>query len=369
MEKKITDLLDCIQDDSVQLQSRDVSSIERIKEATLNKIQKRESSTFIVKKKLSRTALFAAVIAEGLIITALAVGITLLVLKQTELRSILGIENKNIPEYVEYEASGTPPETNEVSVSVLSSMRDKKYVRYYILVSPVTQEQAESYTWLINSNDGGKGRRVAFPVKDDLNTAYDADTQSLMLEFSIFIGSGTQVEDTEPYEVNLWGSDDDDSGSATTDFISTSFSLPQNMSEISTVLIHLGNGVEFTNSLTGETGKIQEVQVSSGGIEWFYSYDKAEMLQRELKNYGNDDSDLSEEEFHQYFAEQLAWTHAFEDTIRDAVLNLSDGSTRGGLIPDQIDYDDGMLIGNGYWENPLDLSLLESITVDGKTYH
>jgi uncharacterized protein YkvS len=363
MEKRITDLLDCIQDDSVQLQSKDVSSIERIKEATLNKIQKRESSTFRVKKKLSRTALVAAIVAEGLIISALAVGITLLVLKQAELRSILGIEDKNIPEYMEYEASETPPEADEVSVSVLSSMRDKKYVRYYILVSPVTQEQAESYTWSIHRNGERKGRE-AFPVKADLDTAYDADTQSLMLEFSMFIGS----EDTEPYEVNLWGGIDYDSGAEASDSISTSFSLPQNTSEISTVLIQLGNGVEFTNSLTGETGKIQEVQVSSGGIEWFYSYDTAEMLLREIKNYGSDDSDLSEEEFRQYSAEQLAWIHAFEDTIRDAVLNLSDGSTRGGLIPVQVDLDNGVLIGNGYWENPLDLSLLESITVDGKTY-
>ena len=38
MEKRITDLLDCIQDDTVRLRSKDVASLERIKELTMNKI-------------------------------------------------------------------------------------------------------------------------------------------------------------------------------------------------------------------------------------------------------------------------------------------------------------------------------------------
>lgn len=37
MEKKITDLLDCIQDDTVQFRPKDNASVEAIKEATMKK--------------------------------------------------------------------------------------------------------------------------------------------------------------------------------------------------------------------------------------------------------------------------------------------------------------------------------------------
>ena len=108
MEKKITDLLDCIQDDTVQLKIRDVASIDRIKEATMKKIDGRNNRNGVTKKvrKLSSMVAVAAVMLVLLAGTAFAiVGFTVYENPAAMLRAFYGengaIESDGIVEYDE----------------------------------------------------------------------------------------------------------------------------------------------------------------------------------------------------------------------------------------------------------------------------
>jgi len=72
MKKKISDMMDCIQDDTVQLDIKAVTSLERIKEVTMNSIQGQKKAS---KRRFSlvRIALIAAVFILAGSATALAV--------------------------------------------------------------------------------------------------------------------------------------------------------------------------------------------------------------------------------------------------------------------------------------------------------
>lgn len=72
MEKKISDLMDFLQDDSVALAPRGVASSVKIKEAVMEKLHM-EKSTVKARPKLTRTALIAAVVAMVLSVAAFAV--------------------------------------------------------------------------------------------------------------------------------------------------------------------------------------------------------------------------------------------------------------------------------------------------------
>jgi len=72
LEKKISDLMDFLQDDSVALAPRGVASSVKIKEAVMEKLHM-EKSTVKAKPKLTRTALIAAVVAMVLSVAAFAV--------------------------------------------------------------------------------------------------------------------------------------------------------------------------------------------------------------------------------------------------------------------------------------------------------
>jgi len=69
MERKITDLLDCIQDDTVQIRTKDVASLERIKELAMKKadnINTTNATTYKRTRKVS-TILIAAILAVTLL--------------------------------------------------------------------------------------------------------------------------------------------------------------------------------------------------------------------------------------------------------------------------------------------------------------
>ena len=97
MEKKITDLLDCIQDDTVHLHIKYVASIEKIQEATMEIINNRNNNG--VKKKVRKLSSMVAVAAVILVLlagTALAVvGFTVYENPAAMLRAFFG-ENGTI---------------------------------------------------------------------------------------------------------------------------------------------------------------------------------------------------------------------------------------------------------------------------------
>lgn len=361
MEIKISDLMDNIQDDTVQMKIQNTVSSDRIKEVTMKKLLHQNSSAQRRIKKLSKTSLIAAVLAATLAISALAAGLTYWVQKQAELRGILGIEGKDIPEYLEYNLKndGEAVSGDSLNVTVLSTMRN----RHYILISPVTAEQAETYEWYYKC-EGMIGRSTASLV-GDLEQAYDEITQSLMLYVG-FYTEQMKLNETQQVTVTLRGSADIDNESEP--YVGAEFKITPSITELATTSFTFDDGIVFVNPLTGETGTLFGAEINSIGMSWVFNYDNAEKhVTAYMGSYYR--QDLSTDEWEQIMTEYTSWLNAFGDVIRDAVITLSDGSVRDELIAQTGVYlEDGVIKVDVLFNQMVELSSVESMTVNEKTY-
>ena len=358
------------------------------------------------KPKYKKSFVFAAVLVVILATAGTAFAtITLWNQQQAKLRNVLNVEGKDIPEYVEYHPASIVPETssdvnlqtgtesntenplnatdlypttdNKFSVNVLSSLKDLEFMYYYISVSPVTLEEAENCSWTVRREgmniEGKDVWKFATWIDGTLDKAYDESSQSLLLRFSLLIGEHIDVNETEPFVATLLCEDRSlqPNGIGETisqrrelfpdAFFSTEFMVNPNTVDVTTISFDFGDGIEFYNLLTGETGQILGAEVSANSFVWIYSYPSMEEYYSTFDN----GKVLSETEL----AVNAAWSNSFDNTIGGFVLMMSDGSTINVPIPNLTYIEDGTLRSNAHFEFPIELSTLESIiTRTGEEY-
>ena len=333
-----------------------------------------------MKPRYKKSAVVAAALIAVLIITGTAfAAITFWNQQQADLRDILNIEGKDIPEYVEYYPADTDSiienDLNEtdlesipdskLNVNVLSSMKDHQFVYYYVSVAPVSLEQAENYSWHF-CRDGMDRWRFAHPVADTLDRSYYESSQSLLLRLPFMIGGDIELDETEPFITTLLCFDINNPMIKTDTpvtlnqlrelvpdaFTATEFTITPNTIDITTVSFNFGNGVEYTNSQTGETGLILGAEVSAGSFVWIHSYPSMEEHYTALTAGETT-----------YLSEQAVWLNSFDNAIKNAILVMSNGSTIKAPIPMSTDIVDGVLRSHAQFEFPIDLSALEDIKV------
>jgi len=361
-------------------------------EAVLRRLKQREDKN--MKPKYKKSIAVAAALAAVFIISCTALAaITLRSKQHADLRDILQIEGKDIPEYVEYpqaeavstveketdiffitenefnenilvETAAEPIDDENFIVNVFSSMKDQLFVYYYISVSPVTSEQAESGGWFFR-REGMDRWGFANPAAGTLDKYYYESEQSLLLKLAFMLGSNIDADETEPFAVTLLHFDATDPRLETESpmtldqlrehmpdaFTSADFFVVPNKTDIATVSFYFGDGVEFENTQTGETGLISGAEVSAGIFVWIHSYPSMEthyaaLAARELK----------------YLSEQAAWANSFEDAIRGVVLVMTDGSFINAPVPISTEFDGGVLKSHGRFKFPIELSALEKIS-------
>ena len=361
------------------------STFEKVDDALRN-LENRKGEKYM-KPKYKKPIVAAAALTATLLISGAAFAAALWNGQQAKLRAILNVEGKDIPEYVEYNPAGTEPfaeinfsETNSetaakgLNVAVLSSMKDAQFMNYYISVSPVTLEQAENSNWYV-SREGSDKWILACPISA-LDSAYDESGQSLLLRFSLMTGAFIDSGETEPFKVILCREDrrisasaiarlEAENGNSETSppmtftrlcklapdaFESAEFTVIPNADDIAAVSIDFGDGIEFKNPQTGETGLILGARVNSGSFAWIYAYPGIE------KHYADGGLSL-------YASESIAWVNAFEDAIRNAVILMSDGSTVKAPIPNASDFEGGALAGYGRFDFPIELSAVKDVIV------
>jgi hypothetical protein len=264
-----------------------------------------------------------------------------------------------------------PIDDNKLKVNILSSMKDLEFMRYYISVSPVTLEQAENCSWLI-TREGMYGWRIAAWINGDLDRTYDEKSQSLLLQFSFNISDDKGLDWAEPYMVTLLREDRSVQPPGIKDvpttvsqrralapeaFLATEFMIIPNTIDVATVMYSFGDGVEYINPLTGETGLILGAEVSSNSFVWIHNYPSMEEHHAAVAA-GNS----------QYITEHAAWINSFEDTIRDFVLVMSDGSAISAPIPNSTQIEGETLRSHAHFESPIELYSIENIVYDGKSY-
>ena len=69
MKVRISDMMDCINDDSVSIQGNEIASIDRIKELTMRRIEKESNVTSLKPRKISRVGIIVAVLVVSMLFT------------------------------------------------------------------------------------------------------------------------------------------------------------------------------------------------------------------------------------------------------------------------------------------------------------
>ena len=351
-----------------------------------------------MKPKFKKSTVVAAAIAAMFLFSgATFAAVTIWNQQQAELRNILNVEGKDIPEYVEYTPANTEPANKNVlgetdleptakrslTVNVLSSLKESQFVNYYISVSPLTLEQVKNYDWYYQ-REGIDGRRFVEPViktpvdgspvaiTDVIETAYDESTRSLFLKIPMMLGYDIDLDETEPISITLLRGDRNMLIAAEAAdpelrkpmrlsqkrelvpdaFNAAEFIIIPNTIDMSVISISFGDGIKFENPETGETGLILGAEVNAVSFVWIHSYPGAD------KHYAARAAGEAS-----YLSEEAAWLNGFENAIRDAVVLMSDGSIINAPIPVAADIVDGVIKSHGRFVFPIELSALEDVIV------
>lgn len=338
-------------------------------------------------KKISKTLLIAAVIASFMIVTALAVGISVHQRRQAELRDRLQIEQNNISSYVEYE--------EDVSgARLLSSINDGEWITAFVNLSPISPEEVRTLYggdelitelhYMVNDTghggsatpvmpkDLGGGPKIevtdpggqTFLVNDPewlcekvLENSYDSETQTLTVSCRLYCSwlEELGVQQDEPVKLR---------------FSFNEVRPAEGYSDVET-LIDFGE-VEI------EPSAVQERFAEFDGVQ---IADKCELVSLRLSPMGvtlgirHEDSDIifnlpdkSEDEaaFRKAFELQLEWLGFYDELLSTATLHFADGSAVSLAPSESTPYENGIVYLRSGVGATMDISAVSGITVMGQ---
>ncbi|MBR0173092.1 MAG: hypothetical protein IJQ21_09900 [Lachnospiraceae bacterium] len=333
----------------------------------------------------------AAAVAIVLLTSITAVAAVTMIRRQAELRQKLGIEGKDVPDYVEFDVSTTdvtvPADAGngDINVTVLSGMRDGQTQIWYFAVSPLSREEAEMLTWYVGSEELG-GYRDASPVgwngiysaenpRWDVGDAYDESSQSLMLDVRFMMNEddphGLNPARTDPIELNIIGAVDiwDEEGYQSgidEKFLLTAMFTPT-VTDVNTRMVSLGNGIPLMNPNTGAQGRITDVEIyASGTVFMRYTIpEDAETMNR----YYNEGAAMPNEEYLDLQDNVFVpWSNAADALMLDMTINFKDGTSTGGYVSGRLTYKNGVLEAEGMSDKPIVLDEIESVTIGGQRF-
>lgn len=336
----------------------DAAARTRMLSGILRKTEKKDYNI----RRIPRVSLAAAVCVLVLTVSALAAGVSIWAQKQAELRALLAVEGKDIPEYAEYTVSEElASSTEELEVTVLSALQEAYVQKYYIMVSPVTQEQAEKWVWLVSVGDDIWGGE-ACPV-GELEDAYDTGSQSLLLEVVFSFGEDIDADEIAPFNVVLHGGPGivDDVGEWFEPCVQGEFLCEMPDDDIEIRRVSFGEGVPYANELTGETGLLLGAEVHVGGVTWVHTLCAEEAFAEEWES-------LSETEADERMERILSWSRILDDAVSGAVLQFADGTEVSGLLPEQTFQEEDVYYTRTSFAAPVEMELLTGIVVEGVLY-
>lgn len=300
---------------------------------------------------LSRTMLLAAAVAALLTVAVFAIGYTIHQRRQAELRQELQIDQSNVTSYVEYDT----PETDRGGVTILSALRDGKFQKLYVNISPVEKEEAETLSETIpfHFSVDGENWGIVHPVEN----GYDEETRTLTVECSIHVRYLEGLDSAELRVARIDREAAESPGSRSLQswveendaLIGTARFTPtkQEMRFVSF------EPAVFTDAQTGREVTVLALELSPTSIVWHLSYEGAEELYTAHRQDGVFDETSQ------------ALVHAEEYVLNHAVLRFSDGSSfaPGGALAGG--YADGEVLLFASWEKAVDIRALESVDICG----
>ncbi|MBR0091221.1 MAG: hypothetical protein IJP92_05955 [Lachnospiraceae bacterium] len=332
----------------------------------------------------------AAAVAIMLLTSITAVAAVTMIRRQAELKERLGISEKEVPDYVEFDVSTSEATvqngTGTKSVTVLSGMRDGQTQIWYFAVSPLSREEAETLTWYVRSSEGLGGYRDATPVgwtgiysteypRWDVGDAYDESSQSLMLDvrFRMNEDDPDKIDPsrTEPIEmeiiggVDIWDTEGYQSGFDEKYHLTAMFT--PTVTDVNAKTVVLGNGVPLTNPNTSLQGRITDVEIyASGTVFMHYTIPEDE---EKMNRYFNEGASIPNDEYLNLQDNVfLPWSNAADALMLDMTINFKDGTSTGGYVSGRLAYKNGVLKAEGMSDKPIVLDEIESVTIGGQTF-
>ncbi len=358
-----------------------------------------------LRRKVWRTALIAAVIISMLIVTAAAVGISIHMRKQEEIRNNYNIDKNNVASYNQYSV----PEKPEGKLTLLSGINDGEFYRLYADYSPISKEEMEKYIlqeltgeetefyslgFKVEERGAEKTGGVAFfnikdwdfrpeemttvtrngetvsvpnekaKVRKILEQSYDEETQTATLEFHIYM---KPLEPGKEYELVLYslreyGEPAQGLMTERREELARAKFIP---SEAPAKILRFPEAVE----LTGERGQrfsFTGCELYSTGVIWYVESVNADKI-FDTEKYNR--QEMSEKEREEILRLEADFINDVEDYERTAFLTMKDGSIKDLTNGNSGGYFDGIYRPNCFWggTETVDVNEVESITVGGKT--
>lgn len=374
---KITDLLDGYDGALPECRVEEAGSPGRIVAATMGKIRGgMKTPPRRAPRKISRTVLIAAAVAAALLVSVLAASGYSFAEFPAGVRKWLGLTDEPVPGYVTYDIVNIASNARttdvdhdgdgEMYASSGEIVRSENFVMVYVSVSTVTREQYENYVWRAQI-DGEDGWAVA-ELRGGDGSAYHEDKAGIQRSWlSLRISFLLDPEVTDTLHVTICGGTESEDGRTFNVERIGIFSVdPGVVSE--TVTVDFGDGIPFTNSVSGAPGTITGADISAERIIWYYEADGLYDLYR--ITYGDRREMLQDGEWPALNKELMGWLNGSDKVIMSATVNYTDGKYPYPLIGERDGFfedDTGMIMKDNLLDL-IDMDALESITVAGETY-
>ena len=306
------------------------------------------------RRRLGRTLLIAAAIASALIVSAFAVGYTLIhTRRQEELHQSLEISENAVADYVEYPVSELD---RSEGVTLLSTINDGEFQRVYMNIGPITREELD--TFFLSPTQNGDGSfsfympqftqdgihfGTATPIVldytpgetagDMLSDAYDEETQTLTVECDCI---DTEYDFSKPFTLTLqlmYCTDDPEVDGMEAEIVRTFGTVTVDPTVNSARFLRFAEPYCFTNETTGGEGSVIGAEISSMSVNLIVEHENMETMY--VRN------ELTGEEQRRFFEEQLGWVRAVDEVFHGLTLEYPDGSTQSGFGSMSADYADG----------------------------
>lgn len=379
MEFRIDELLDGFEDQSVQIQTVEYTSADRIKELTMNKIKQdhAERNRRRGARKLF-TVMLAAVLVFALTAGAFAV-FSIHQKRQQQLREDLKIDENKVASYEEYidpqeavtedvvtELPVTVEEKQEldqIPVKLLSAIRDGELQRVYANLSPVSKEEAMkaiANEVIFFSIDGGESVQ---PVQFLYDTSIHSDgtteqVHNLMMDYSY-----DEQTETLMFACNILVEELPETGSITLDILRIedfyiqdsygSVSFEPTATEMRQIMFD--EPVELHNETLQEDCYVVGVQLYPTGATYMVELNNGERLFSPVT--------LTEEEQDAL----MSWIGCIDPLLSGAALVFEDGSEFATGTIMGCPYENGYVMHKAWWEATINIHNVFGIRIADET--
>ena len=321
------------------------------------------------RRKLWRTLLLAAVIASLLGVTAYAVGYSIHQQRQQELRQRMQIDEHQVENYMEYPVPSEKAETDQTTVTLLSSIADEEFVNFYFNISPIekdavlTDEGEIDYTAMerFSCTFDGKTGSCVLPLREKGSPAYDEASKALTCKSSFLLKELERENAGFPLEVTVVRSVGGD-GVRTFDYLEKlgHFTIEEGPALQSRICL-FDTPVDFSCEELGKTGRVLGVELHPSSMTWLLEHEDADRFYYDLSHW----QALSAEEMDWLQAVQTPWANAIDQAAR-GILHMADGTDFDVLSAESGIYEDGIVKRYSQWElQTIDINTVTAITVCG----